>query len=393
MRACLPSLLALFLICLLPGASHAAPASSRFAHGFVIYKKVPSDQPVHYGGMLFISSTPGPTYLEYDVGQEKPIFLARDLFVSEINFGALFEADFTTDKHVEFCKGIQAQLNAAARQSPGMAASAKAAVNAIQAEVDRYEKGYVRIRGAWVDRAAHDANAKAMEQARMAKAAADKAEEDKIRASMAQLAAANKVRQDNLAFNYASTAARYLATQENFDAFVGDAVNVAKTGGTLPVPITPDLPGLIELPQYRDATPMLWQIGQSSSETSGAMICAFNDRSQLTAVDIVFYVISDPARHTLLNEQEIEGLKKLLGKFDWQLLDGLPDVLAATRIKAVLKDKVESTKLTVTRLTLPKYTVDYNVDFPVEYIPTGQAQDPSQPRQQQFVLLQIRPAL
>jgi multidrug efflux pump subunit AcrA (membrane-fusion protein) len=387
MRARLLPLLALFLVCLLPGISHAE--APRFAHGFVIYKKVPSDQPVHYGGTLFISCNPGPTWLEYDIGQPKPFFLARDLFVTEIKFGALFEADFTTDKHVEFCKGIQSQLNTAAKQSPGMATAAKAVVAAIQAEVDRFEKGYVRIKGAWVDRTEYDAKIAAAEKDRMAAIAAQKAEDEAIRSNMEKAAVANKIRQDNLTHEYAGTAARYLATQANFETFVVEAMNVAKTGGALPIPIGTDFPGLIELPQYKDASPMLWQIGQGGSETAGAMICAFNDRAQLTAADIVFFVISDPAKHTLINDQEIQGLKKLLSKFDWQVLDGLPDVLAATRIKAVLKDKVESTKLTVTRLTLPKYTVDYNIDFPVEYIPTNQPQSP--PMQQQFVLLQIRP--
>ncbi|WP_395752554.1 hypothetical protein [Prosthecobacter sp.] len=390
MRACLLPLLALFLVCLLPGTSQAA--GQKFARGFVIFKKVPSDQPVHYGGMLFISSKPGPVWYEYDIGQDKPFFLAVDLFVSEINFGSMFEADFTTPKHLEFCKNVIAQLNAAAKQSPAMVSAVKAAVAAIQVEVDRYEKGFIRLNGAWVDRDKYEANLASMQKARMAQDAAQKAAEEEMRASMAKNAAASKVRQDNLTREYVSASSQYLVGKDSFEQFAAEAMAVAKAGGTLPPVLGTDYPGLIELPQYRDAAPMLLQLGGGGgSVTEAAMICAFNDRSQLLAADIVIFLISDAAKSTPVNAPEISALKRFLGKFDPQIMTVLPDVLAADRIRIALDNKTDPSALSVTVLDLPKFTVNYLVGHTVEYVPTGTATSGSAPQRQQLLVLQIRP--
>ena len=118
-----------------PATAHAA--APRFARGFVIYKSAISDQPPHYNGTLYLSAdTTGPIWREYDVGQAKPFFIAHNMFVSDIKFGALFEADFTTQQHVDFCKGIQAQLAAAGKASPLLVSAANAASKAIQGEIE-----------------------------------------------------------------------------------------------------------------------------------------------------------------------------------------------------------------------------------------------------------------
>jgi hypothetical protein len=382
MRARLTTLLALYLIVLLPAALRAE--APRFAHGFVIYKKVPSDQPQHYGGTLYLGSTPGPVWLEYDVGQAKPFYLAQDLFVSEIKFGALFEADFTTPQHVAYCQGIQTQLTAAAKQSPLLASAAQAAIRAIQTEVDHYQNGSVRLKGKWIARAEFEAVRIAAEKARMDQIAASKAEDERLRKNKAETAAAMQVLQDNLTRPYTSTAAHYLVQQANFDAIITDTLAAVKARGTLPLVIPSSEPGFILLPQYRDAIPLLWQPGGGSTATatSGAMICTYDDRDHLILADIVLYLISDPTSHALLNGPEVQSMQKLLRRFDPQIFDNLPDVLAATRIKALLKDKVTTVKLTTTHLILPKFHVYYSVDFPVEY---------QQTQQQQFVLIQLRP--
>jgi hypothetical protein len=381
MRALLKSLLAIYLVGLL--GSGASAETPRFARGFVIYKKVPSDQPVHYGGTLFLSSNPGPVWQEYDVGQPKPFFLAKDLFVNEIKFGALFEADFTTDKHVEYCKAIQAQLSAAAKQSPQLASAANASVKAIQAEVDHYEKDMVRLQGSWITREKYATILAAAEKAKLDKIAARKAEDAEISASRAKMAAKAELLQDHLTHNYNSYSAHYLVAQSNFSRFVTAAVTAARSGAVLPVEIPRDSPDLIALPEFRDSTPLLLIGDKGDPPLESALLCSFNDRSQMVAVDLAFFFIFKNADQTLVNWAELERMKKTLDKFNWQIFDSLPDVLAATRIKATLRDKVAGTGLASTRMTLPQYSIEYSVDEPTPYGKT---------EQQQFVLIQIRPA-
>jgi hypothetical protein len=129
-----------------------AHAQQRFARGLVIYKSVPRDTPNYFNGMLFLSSSAGAIWKEYDIGQPKPFRITTDLFVTEIQFGEMFEADFTSEKHLDFCKNIQSQLSVAAKQSPKISKIVKAANDAIEADVDKYNKGWVRLRGNWIDR-------------------------------------------------------------------------------------------------------------------------------------------------------------------------------------------------------------------------------------------------
>lgn len=63
----------------------------RFARGFLIYKSVPSDTPVYYNGMLYLSERAEAIWKEYDIGQMRPFRLTNNLVVQEIYFGALFE--------------------------------------------------------------------------------------------------------------------------------------------------------------------------------------------------------------------------------------------------------------------------------------------------------------
>lgn len=177
----LQCILSIILVCLLVTAVQAE--APRFARGLLIYKSVPSDTPVYYNGVLFISSSAVAIWKEYDVGQSKPFRITNNLVVAEINFGALFEADFTTDKHLEFCKNIQSQLNAAAKQSPKLAIVTKAANNAVQTQINQYEQLKVRFRGEWIKRSAYFEILQGEENARLAQI---KAREEQERANQAE---------------------------------------------------------------------------------------------------------------------------------------------------------------------------------------------------------------
>ena len=335
------TVLAVILLGLIPGMGRAE--APRFASGFVIYKKVPSDQPVHYGGTLFLGSKAGPVWLEYDVGQAKPFYLAHDLFVTEIKFGALFEADFTTDKHVDFYKGVQAQLAAAAQQSPALANAANAAVKAIQAEVDHYEKGSVRIKGSWVDREKHLAKANAEEQARMAAVAASKAKDEaaqeEMRGKIEKRKAAERVLQRNLSRSYVSVPAQNLI--QNFESMVKSATADAGKFRALPGYVQPDLAQMIALPQNGVVTPMLQVLGAADSDSAGAVLYTYNaDMTQLIGADIALHIESSAPGQALTtrSKAEVDGVRKVLDPFDARIFDCIPDVLAASRIMAALKD-------------------------------------------------------
>ncbi|WP_461782947.1 hypothetical protein [Prosthecobacter sp.] len=66
----------------------AAPAQQRFARGLLIYKSVPSDPPNYFNGVLFLSSSAGAIWKEYDIGQPKPFRITTDPLVTEIHAAA-----------------------------------------------------------------------------------------------------------------------------------------------------------------------------------------------------------------------------------------------------------------------------------------------------------------
>ena len=360
---------ALSLALLLLGSLSLPPAAARaeaprFAHGFVIYKKALSDQPVHYHGTLYLSAdTTGPIWLQYDVGQAKPFYVAREMFVSDIKFGTLFEADFTTQKHVDYCQGIQAQLAAAAKQSPLIASAATAASRAIQAEIDQFAKGLVRYQGRWIPQAQYTDITTAAEKAKMAAAAARKAEDETIRANMEQTRAAEVAREANLSHGYPSLSARYCT--RDFSHIVERASATAKTRQTLPITLPSDAADLIELPRYRDVTPMLRILGDPASDTASAAVLTFTEeRTLLREADIALCLARDPGSDLLTprTTDELAAPRRLLDQFDPKIYPSIPDVLAATQIKNSLAGgppKENDTEYI--RIDIPGYDITYRV--------------------------------
>ncbi len=380
------AVLVVLLLSLLPVRGRAEGA--RLARGFVIYKKVPSDLPAHYSGTLFLGSTPGPVWLEYDVGQAKPFYLARDLFVNEIKFGALFEADFTTDKHVEYCRSVQAQLAAAAKQSPQLAGAANAATKAIQAEMDRYEKGSVRVKGKWIEREKHLATQDAEQKARMATMtatkAADEAAQVELRAKMEKRKAAERILQKNLSRPYVSVPAQNLI--QNFEAMVKSATAAAGRWQVLPVSVRPDPGQMVALPQNGIVTPMLQVLGGAESDSVGAVLYTFNaDMSKLVGADVALHMESSAPGQSLTsrNKAEVASVKKVLDQFDSRIFDCVPDVIAASRIMAALKDTPPTDRGTpFNRTDMAGYRVLIEVFRPQEL----------ENRYVHLVLITIRPA-
>lgn len=345
-----------------PATTHAE--APRFAHGFVIYKKALSDQPAYYHGTLYLSAdTTGPIWLQYDVGQAKPFFVAREMFVQDIKFGTLFEADFTSQKHVDYCRGIQAQLAAAAKASPLIATAATAASRAIQAEIDQFGKGLVRYQGRWIPQARYTDITTTAEKARMAAAAARKAEDETIRANMEQTRAADLAREVNLSHAYPSLSAKYGI--RDFSNIVDRASATAKHRLTLPITLPSAGADLIELPQYRDVTPMLRILGDPASDTASAAILTFNqERTQLREADITLCFARDPGSAVLSPRtlEEQAPPRRLLEQFDPNIYPSIPDVLAATQIKNSLAGGPPKENYTeFIRIDIPGYDLTYRV--------------------------------
>lgn len=328
--------------------THAPAETPRFATGFLIYKSVPSDGPVYYNGLLYLSSSPLGILKEYDIGQAKPVRIENVLVVSEIKFGALFSADFTTDKHVDYCKGIMAQLAAATAQSPRIAKVAKAASDAIAAEIARYTAGEVRHGGRWISRAAYQAIADEADRQKNSAMAQERArEEEKREADRAKLAAEARLKaqreaesakdralKENLNFPYPSLGARLLC--KSMDVFARDAVNQAVAGHFFSIPgITPD-PDAIPMPR-RPYVRLELRTDRQGSPSKMSMLCAFDKESRLVAVGIAFWLVTDSTRQTLLNKSEVQEVRSMLSKFDPYLFDLVPDLLATSRIGRSLR--------------------------------------------------------
>ena len=393
----------LILGLLLLGSLTATPsaAASRFARGFLIYKTALSDQPAHYQGTLYLSEdTTGPIWLQYDIGQTKPFFLARQMYVTDIKFGLLFEADFTTPEHAQRCRDIQAQLAAAARQSPLITSAITAATKAIQAEIDHFEKDHlVRLGGTWTDRRQYDALTDAQQKARqqedtrrMQTTADRQAQEEKDRRDFDAMAQDDKIRQANYTRPYASIPAQNL---------LATLAPLLKTAATIladhaPLPISPPtaaaLASAIPLPTLPDATGIDPRLRILSPSTAAADIATSIESAAATSTDTApaLLTLHDSAHTSTLiaqaclylessgpdqpflprSQTEYTAIQQQLDTYHPDICAALPDVIAATTILHTLKDATPNDKSTpYTRRDIPGYTVLYDV-FPPDPHPT-----------------------
>jgi hypothetical protein len=362
---------------LLPISTRAE--APRFARGFVIYKKALSDLPTAYNGTLYLSTdTSGPIWLQYEIGQPKPFFLARESLVTDIRFGALFEADFTTQQHADHCKGIQAQLTAAAKQSPLLASAANAAVKAIQAEVDHYEKGQVRLSGAWTDRSKYEeilaekAKARKAEEERRMKVAAEvKAEEEAARRMREAMAEDDKLRLANLNRTYASAAV------QNLIASLEDTIKASSTilGNNAALPARPParatLDTYIPLPFFREAPRVdtrLQILGPADTETVPAILTTYDlEATRLLIVQAAFYLESTGPGQPFLprSKSEYAAVRQALDAYHPSICESVPDLIAADRIMGTLRDVVPNDRSTpFNRLAVAGYSVRYDVYAP-----------------------------
>ena len=370
-------LLGVLSLGLLPISSQAE--APRFARGFVIYKKALSDPLAAYNGTLYLSAdTSGPIWLQYDIGQTKPFFLARECLVTDIRFGALFEADFTTQQHVDHCKGIQAQLAAAAKQSPLLASAANAAVKAIQVEVDRFGKGFVRLSGAWTDRSKYDEilaekvkALKAEEDRRMKVAAEVKAEEEAARRKREAMAEEDKLRLANLNRTYASVPVQNLIASLN--STIKNSTTILNNNTALPArpPARATLDTYISLPFFREAPLIDTRIqilGPADTETAPAILTTYDlEAKRLFLVQAAFYLESTGPGQPFLprSKSEYAAIRQALGAYEPTICDSIPDVIAADKIMGSLLDVVPNDRSTpFTRLAVSGYSVRYEVFAP-----------------------------
>lgn len=408
----------LLLLILLLGSTPAtlSAAAPRFARGFVIYKTALSDQPAHYQGTLYLSEdTSGPIWLQYDIGQTRPFFLARQMYVTDIKFGLLFEADFTTPEHAAHCRAIQAQLAAAARQSPLIASAVTSATKAIQTEIDHFEKDHlVRISGTWTDRRQYDAlteaqqKARQQEDARRMQAEADrKAQQEKNRLDLEGMAQEDKIRQANYIRPYTSVPAQnLLATLAPLvktaftilagqTALPGPAPSPAALATSIPLPTLPD--ALSIDPRLRILSPTTTAADISAAATSESAAATSTDTAPalLTLYDLAhtstlivqacIYLESPGPDQPLLprSQAEYTALRQQLDTWHPDICAALPDVIAATTILHTLKDATPNDKSTpYTRRDIPGYTVLYDIFTP----------DPHPTRHLRLLLITLTPS-
>lgn len=394
-----PRLFLGLLACLVVATQAPAAPAQRFATGFLIYKNVRGDVPEYYNGLLYISAAPPVAlWTEYDIGQPKPFRIETALVVREIKFGTLFSADFTTEKHVDYCRGIQAQLAEAAAQSPKLKNAVQALSKSIQTEIDHYDKLQVRYQGQWISRSSYHETIYAQEKKHLDWLAAQEAEKaagearvaahnERVRREEAAARAAKeaqetdeRMRRENLAAAYPSAAARYLT--RSFDDFRQEAIALARAGrvltGTLPSHAT-----ATAYPLPRDATISTeLRTNLQGSENEVAVLCAFDAQARLVCLNLGFYIIADSTKEKLLNVPELELVRGLLTQVNAKMYDALPELLAVAKIYRVTRPLPRDTMLTPFTLNYSYLTTEFG--FGVQRTYLGD-------KYRQFVSVRVRP--
>lgn len=326
-----------------------AQEASGFAKGLVIYKATAGEQPEYYSATLYRSSRISTPWMEYDVGQTKPLFVQAGFVIEEIAFGGMFEADFVNDTQAAACSQMQQRLTAAGRSSPKVAAVAQAVNGAIQKQLDSYQKGLVRYKGRWLSKSEYQVAAQAIANAEMERQKALNAARAAASSSMTTEQRRKAQEEEIAARSSKPRASAETAVIEAVDArgiskvlLTGydDLLDAARTtrekGGRSLSPLEASVISLSKkLPAAEDGA---IQSGLYTAGEKGgcAMLWAAQD-GKVLAADIGMVIMTDVLKETLQNSSDVALAKAQLARFDEQLIALIPDAIAAAKIRAVLQ--------------------------------------------------------
>lgn len=332
-----------------PVLVHAQSASgSSFAKGMVIYKATVGEQPHYYSAALFRSTRIATPWMEYDVGESKPLFVQSGFVVQEISFGGMFDADFVNDEQAAACERMQQTLEGASRASPKVVPISRAVIEVIEKQLVAYRSGKVRFGGKWLSREAYlgvmkeRTAAEQREKAALAAAHAssnamsgeNRSKAQELENADRQRRAQRKAADDDLAKVDAPGVGKLLL--EGYDSLMVDA-QALRSAGKRPVGTTEG--GFVALSQKLpggDNGAILSGLHLGNAKGGCAMLWA-REAEKLLAADVGLFVETDLLKEALSNSGDVAHGRALLACFDEQLVALIPDVLAAAKIRAVLR--------------------------------------------------------
>lgn len=303
-----------------------AADSPGLAKGLVIIRATPSESPSFYTASLFLKPVPAGAWIEYDIGQTRPLRLERGQVVQEIDLQPVFYSDFLREEHLGEHQSLLASLAKLATQSPKTAPMVKAVSAAIEDNIRQYRGGYVRSRGVWMTpRSFADTQQRVQE------------DEDKI-----------IERRRNLKSDYVPLVAKPLLA--DFEAFTfragvsgnmlvsDDKTNVSSVLSSFSTQLGKLDAGLKARSKFLPGSYSLniqTGIYPSDSENGPAVLWAAKGED-LIALDMGVCLKFSQSDQQIVNTLEIEQAKFFLSKFDETLFETMVDAVAASKIKAIL---------------------------------------------------------
>lgn len=304
----------------------AIAAGENVAKGMVIYRSVGIDSPKDYMGALFLTPNPAGGWIEYEIGQTRPLRLERGNIVREIDLQPVFFADFVREEHLMQHTQLLETLQSTASQSPKTATLIKAVTNIIEENIRRFRSGEVRSRRVWISSQNY-----AKEKER------DQEDEQKI-----------IERRQNLKAAYVPAVAKpLLADYEIFTFRAGamgnlkvsdDKTNVSSALSSFSTQLGKLEAGLKARSKFLPGSYSLnivTGIYPSESEDGPAVLWAAKG-DDLIALDVGVCLKFSQTSQELVNTQEIEQAKFFLSKFDETLFETVVDAIATSKIKAIL---------------------------------------------------------
>jgi len=139
---------------------------TNYAQGMVVYRATTSDESEYYQCALFRNLRNVAAWFEFDVGQKSPLRVEKGLVVKIVEFQVLdrfnnavsaFEMDVVSDQDIRTISVLQDALRDSAKRAPKLAATVKAACDALELQVSEYKAGKVRVGGRWMEKSAMSA--------------------------------------------------------------------------------------------------------------------------------------------------------------------------------------------------------------------------------------------
>lgn len=348
----LRSLWQLATLILLTATAQLHAQSQAYAKGIVIYI-APGDTLQDARASLYRSYTHAQPTSSFDIGSGTPLVIENSVVLEMLDLGPHLLGNIATPADRQGMASFISSLQAIVQKYPKTSPVCSSVVKVIQSNLDRYDKGEVRLNGQWESQETYQKRVTAIQQTYL---------EEMALAIMQRQKAQDM--QSHLSGTYRPQVVSLM--QKDYEGYMGYVTRFLERQQGAEIGLGPMDPRLYERSRLIPPPSGAHEAGiySSGTENGPAIIWIIRDKTIISMM-VGFTLLTDPESSQILNQQELTQAQTFLDRIEPGLLDCLPTMLAANKIQRVLR-KTE----TIKSVTSDKVELDVAVHSP-QVLPNG----------------------